>query len=51
MDKRLELVKQDDGSRSIDLYVSIDRNGDLLFSGCDVGKSAKEFFGDYDYEY
>lgn len=39
------------GETSIFIDVEIDNNGEVLFSGQDVGKAPKEFWGDSDYEY
>jgi hypothetical protein len=39
------------GPTSIYIDVEITEEGDLLFSGQDIGKASEEFFGDSDYEY
>ena len=39
------------GPTHIHIDVEITGEGDLLFSGQDVGEAPKEFFGDSDYEY
>ena len=39
------------GPTSIYIDVEITAEGDLLFSGQDIGQAPKEFFGDSDYEY
>jgi hypothetical protein len=39
------------GPTSIYIDVEITEEGDLLFSGQDIGKAPEEFFGDSDYEY
>jgi hypothetical protein len=39
------------GATSIHIDVRIDENGDLLFSGQDIGNAPEEIFGDIDYEY
>jgi hypothetical protein len=39
------------GDTSIHIDVRIDENGDLLFSGQDIGNAPEEVFGDLDYEY
>jgi len=39
------------GSTSIHIDVRIKENGDLLFSGQDIGDAPEEIFGDLDYEY
>ncbi|MGD8584725.1 MAG: hypothetical protein PVH65_10090 [Chloroflexota bacterium] len=39
------------GPTSIYIDVEITDEGDLLFSGQDIGKAPEEFFGDSDYEY
>ena len=50
MSDRIVLVKQG-GSTSIHIDVRIKENGDLLFSGQDIGEAPEEIFGDSDYEY
>ena len=50
MSDRIKLVKQG-GSTSIYIDVRIKKNGDLLFSGQDIGDAPSEIFGDLDYEY
>ena len=50
MTKPIELVNQG-GSTSIHIDVRIEKNGDLLFSGQDIGDAPEEIFGDLDYEY
>jgi hypothetical protein len=39
------------GDTSIYIDVCIKDNGDLLFSGQDIGNAPEEIFGDIDYEY
>ena len=39
------------GDTSIYIDVCIKDNGDLLFSGQDIGNAPEEVFGDIDYEY
>ena len=39
------------GDTSIHIDVRIKENGDLLFSGQDIGDAPEEIFGDIDYEY
>ena len=39
------------GSTSIHIDVCVDENGDLQFSGQDIGQAPREIFGDSDYEY
>jgi hypothetical protein len=39
------------GPTSITIDVGITGEGDLLFSGQDIGEAPKEVFGDSDYEY
>ncbi len=39
------------GPTSVNINVRIDKNGDLLFSGFDIGDVPQEIFGDADYEY
>ena len=46
----IKLVSQG-GSTSIHIDVSIEDNGDLLFSGQDIGDDPEEIYGDFDYEY
>jgi len=50
MSKAIQLVRQK-GSTSIYIDVNIEDNGDLRFSGQDIGDAPEEFFGDLDYEY
>jgi hypothetical protein len=50
MNDPIRLVSQG-GSTSIHIDVRIDENGDLLFSGQDIGNAPEEVFGDSDYEY
>ena len=50
MNKPIKLVSQG-GSTSIHIDMRIDENGDLLFSGQDIGDAPEEIFGDSDYEY
>jgi len=50
MNEPVKLVRQG-GSTSIYIDVCIDENGDLLFSGQDIGSAPEEIFGDLDYEY
>ena len=50
MSKPIDLVNQG-GPTSIHIDVRIEDNGDLLFSGQDIGDAAEEVFGDSDYEY
>ena len=50
MNEPIKLVSQG-GSTSIHIDVRIDDNGDLLFSGQDIGDAPEEIFGDSDYEY
>jgi hypothetical protein len=50
MSDRIKLVNQG-GATSIHIDVRIKENGDLLFSGQDIGKAPEEIFGDLDYEY
>jgi hypothetical protein len=50
MSNKIELVKQG-GATSIYIDVQIDDEGDLLFSGQDIGDAPEEIFGDLDYEY
>lgn len=50
MSDRIVLVSQG-GSTSIHIDVRLKENGDLLFSGQDIGDAPEEIFGDLDYEY
>ena len=50
MAESIKLVSQG-GSTSIHIDMRIDENGNLLFSGQDIGDAPEEIFGDSDYEY
>ena len=50
MNDPISLVSQG-GATSIYIDVRINENGDLLFSGQDIGAAPEEIFGDSDYEY
>ena len=50
MSDPIQLVNQG-GPTSIHIDVRIKKNGDLQFSGQDVGDAPEEIFGDSDYEY
>ena len=50
MTEPVNLIDQK-GSTSIHIDVRIKDNGDLLFSGQDIGEAPQEIFGDSDYEY
>lgn len=50
MTNPIKLVKQG-GATSIHIDVRVEENGDLLFSGQDIGDAPEEIFGDSDYEY
>ena len=50
MNEVIKLVSQG-GPTSIYIDVRINENGDLLFSGQDLGEAPEEVFGDSDYEY
>ena len=50
MNEPIKLVSQG-GSTSIHIDMRIDENGNLLFSGQDIGEAPEMFFGDSDYEY
>ena len=50
MNEPIELVNQG-GSTSIHIDVCLKENGDLLFSGQDIGEAPEKIFGDLDYEY
>lgn len=45
------ILVQVKGPTSIYIEVEITEEGDLLFSGQDIGETPQEFFGDSDYEY
>ena len=50
MNEPIKLVSQG-GATSIHIDVRINENGDLLFSGQDIGDAPEQIFGDLDYEY
>ena len=50
MNGPIKLVRKG-GSTSIYIDMSIDEDGNLLFSGQDIGSDPEEIFGDIDYEY
>ena len=50
MSKAIKLVNES-GATSIHIDVRIEDNGDLLFSGQDIGEAPEEILGDSDYEY
>lgn len=50
MSNAIKLVRQS-GSTSIYIDVCIEENGDLRFTGQDIGSAPEEIFGDMDYEY
>ena len=50
MSDSIKLVRKG-GSTSIYIDMSIDEDGNLLFSGQDIGSEPEEIFGDSDYEY
>ena len=50
MNEVVELVNRG-GSTSIHIHARIEDNGDLRFSGQDIGEAPEEIFGDSDYEY
>ena len=50
MSDSIKLVSKG-GSTSIYIDMSIDEDGNLLFSGQDIGSDPEEIFGDIDYEY
>ena len=47
---KVELVRKK-GPTSVYIDAEVTDDGDLLFSGQDIGKAPSEFFGDSDYEY
>ncbi len=52
MSDKIRLVKVTiEGPTNIYVDVEITEEGDLLFSGQDVGKAPETFWGDEDYEY
>ena len=48
--ERVQLVRQG-GSTSIHIDVRIEEDGDLLFSGQDIGEAPEQIFGKDEYEY
>lgn len=50
MTEKCSLVKIK-GSTSINIDVEITQEGDLLFSGQDLGDAPQQIYGDSDYEY
>lgn len=50
MSERIRLVDIT-GATRVRIDVEITREGDLLFSGQDVGEAPQRFWGDADYEY
>lgn len=50
MSNKIELVNVQD-EQQIHISVEVDEEGDLLFSGQDLGSTVRELFGDSDYEY
>jgi hypothetical protein len=50
MIKMVRLVDEA-GSTKVQIDVEITDEGDLLFSGYDIGQAPQEIFGDSDYEY
>ena len=50
MNEPIKLVSQG-GSTSIHIDMRLNENGDLLFSGQDIGDAPEEIFGSSDYEY
>ena len=50
MNDPIKLVSQG-GSTSIHIDMRINENGDLLFSGQDIGSAPEEIMGDTDYEF
>ncbi|MHA1933889.1 MAG: hypothetical protein ACW97A_01290 [Candidatus Thorarchaeota archaeon] len=44
-------VVEERGSTSVYIDAIIDKDGDLILSGQDIGETPKEHFGDSDYEY
>ena len=49
-EKKVNLVSSR-GETSVFIDAEIDREGNLVLSGCDIGKAPKDWFGDSDYEY
>ena len=50
MNESIKLVSQG-GATSIHIDMRLKEDGDLLFSGQDIGDAPEEIFGDSDYEY
>ena len=50
MSNKVTLVSKG-GSTSVHISMQINDDGDLLFSGQDIGAAPSEVFGDLDYEY
>ena len=50
MNEPIKLVSQG-GATSIHIDMRLKENGDLLFSGQDIGDAPEEIFGSSDYEY
>ena len=50
MTETVELVSKG-GSTSVHIEVCVKNNGDLRFSGQDIGQAPATMFGDSDYEY
>ena len=50
MNDVIQLVRQN-GPTSIYIDVRIGEDGELLFSGQDIGEAPSDMFGDIDYEY
>ena len=48
--ERVQLVRQG-GSTSIHIDVRVEEDGDLLFSGQDIGEAPEQIFGKDEYEY
>ena len=44
-------VVEEQWSTSVYIDANIDKDGDLVLSGQDIGEAPKEHFGDSDYEY
>jgi hypothetical protein len=49
-EKKVKLVASE-GETSVFIDAEIDREGNLVLSGYDIGKAPEECFGDSDYEY
>ena len=51
MSRKIELVNTTENTTEIHIDVGITEEGDILFSGQDLGSDVRKMFGDSDYEY